>query len=50
MIKWHTQAGNITNNMKVEIDFTLTEFGATCVISVKFTDGCDLYELSRRRS
>ena len=24
-----TEAGNITNNMKVKIDFTLTEFRAT---------------------
>ena len=28
-MQWHTQAGNITTNIKVEIDFTLTELSAT---------------------
>ena len=28
-MKWHTQAGNITTNLKVKIDLTLPEFSAT---------------------
>ena len=28
-MKWQTQVGNITNNLKVKIDFTLPEFSAT---------------------
>ena len=35
-MQWHTQAGNITTNIKVEIDFTLTELSATNVVTRKF--------------
>ena len=27
--QWHTQAGNITNNIKVKVDFALIELSAT---------------------
>ena len=29
VMQWHTQSGNITNNLKVELDFTLPELRAT---------------------
>ena len=29
VIKWHTQTGSITNNLKVEIDLTLPEISLT---------------------
>ena len=29
----HTQAGNITTNLKVKIDFTLTELSATKTVT-----------------
>ena len=29
VIKWHTQAGNITTNLKVKIDFILPELSMT---------------------
>ena len=29
VMQWHTQAINITTNMKVKIDFTSPEFNAT---------------------
>ena len=29
VIQWHTQAGNITTNLKVELDFTLLTLIAT---------------------
>ena len=33
VMQWHTQAGNITTNIKVEIDFNLTELSATNVMT-----------------
>ena len=39
MIQWHTQAGNITTNIKVEIDFTLTKISATNIITWNFHVG-----------
>ena len=33
VIKWHTQAGNIATNIKVEIYFTLPEFSATKIMT-----------------
>ena len=30
-MQWHTQAGNITNNLKVELDVTLPELSAANV-------------------
>ena len=38
-MQWHTQAGNITTNIKVEIDFTLTELSATNVMTWRFHVG-----------
>ena len=32
-MQWHTQAGNINTNIKVKIDFTLTELSATNVVT-----------------
>ena len=29
VMQWHTNAGNITNILKVKLDFTLLEFSAT---------------------
>ena len=39
VMQWHTQAGNITTNIKVEIDFTLTELGVTNVMTWDFHVG-----------
>ena len=33
MIKWHTQAGNITTDLKVKIYFTLPDFNATKIVT-----------------
>ena len=33
VMQWHTQAGNITNNIKVAVDFTLPELSATNVVT-----------------
>ena len=38
-MQWHTQAGNIITNIKVEIDFTLTELSATNVMTWNFHVG-----------
>ena len=35
MIQWHTQAGNITTNLKVEVDFTLTELSVMNIVTWK---------------
>ena len=35
MIKWHTQASNITNNIKVRFYFTLLTLIATYVVTCK---------------
>ena len=32
-MQWHTQAGNITTNIKVNMDFTLTDISATNVMT-----------------
>ena len=32
-MQWHTQAGNITTNIKVEVDFTLSELIETNVVT-----------------
>ena len=34
MMKWHTQAGNITTNIKVEIDFTLPELSLKKIMAL----------------
>ena len=33
--RWNTQAGNITNNLKVKVDFTLTALSAMNVVTWK---------------
>ena len=33
VMQWHTQAVNITTNIKVKIDFTLTELSETNVVT-----------------
>ena len=33
VMKWHTQAGNITTKIKVKIDFTLTELSETNAVT-----------------
>ena len=35
-IQWHTQAGNITTNLKVKLDFTLPALSAMNVVMWKF--------------
>ena len=41
MIQWHAQACNITNNLKVEVDFTLPALSATNFVTWKFhVDEC----------
>ena len=32
-MQWHTQAGNITNNLKVKADYTLPALNATNVVT-----------------
>ena len=34
-MQWHTQAGNITTNIKFEVDFTLPALGATNFVTWK---------------
>ena len=34
-MQWHTQAGNITTNLKVKVDFTLPELSATNAVTWK---------------
>ena len=36
VMQWHTQAGNITTNPMVEVDFTLPEIRATNSVTWKF--------------
>ena len=31
-MQWHTQAGNITTNINIEVDFTLPELSVTNVV------------------
>ena len=33
VMQWHTQAGKITTNLKVNIDFTLPEISVTTIVS-----------------
>ena len=35
-MKWHNQAGSITTNLRVNIDFTSTELRATEIVTQKF--------------
>ena len=35
-MQWHTQTGNITTNLKVEVDFTLPALSAKNVVTCKF--------------
>ena len=35
LMQWHTQAGNITTNLKVKLDFTLPALIATNVLTWK---------------
>ena len=43
VMQWHTQAGNITNTIKVKVDFTLTLLSATYVVMWK----CHVDEFTR---
>ena len=45
VIQWHTQAGSITNNLKVNIDFTLPELSATEIV----TWNCHVDDLAKGR-
>ena len=43
-MRWHTQTGNITTNMKVEIYFNLPEFSTTEIIQCNcYVDDSDKY-------
>ena len=44
-MQWHTQAGNITTNLKFKIDFTLPEFSATKIV----TGECYMYDSTNSR-
>ena len=44
-MQWHTQAGNININIKVEVEFTLPELIATDVVTWK----CHVYESAKGR-
>ena len=44
-MKWHTQVGNITTNMRVKIDFTLPGFIVTKIV----TCYCHVDEFSKGR-
>ena len=44
-MKWHTQEGNITTNIKVKIYFTLPELNATKIM----TWNCHVYESAKGR-
>ena len=45
VMKWHTQAGNITTNIKVQIYFTLPALSLKNVVTWK----CCVYEWSKGR-
>ena len=36
VMQWHTQAGNITTNLKVKIDFNLPEFSLKKIVTCDF--------------
>ena len=36
MMQWHTQAGNITTNLKIKVDFALLALSAKKVVMWKF--------------
>ena len=44
-MQWHTQAGSITANLKVKIDFTSPELGATKIV----TCNCHVNDSSKGR-
>ena len=44
-MKWHTQTGNITTNMKVKIYLTLLEFSTTKIVTWE----CHMYESTKVR-
>ena len=44
-MQWHTQAGNITTDIKVKIDFTLHELSATKIV----TWNCHVDEFNKGR-
>ena len=44
-MKWHTQAGNITTNLKFEVEFTLPELRVTNVETWK----CYVYDYANGR-
>ena len=35
-MQWHTQAGKITTNTRIKIDFTLTELSGTKIVTWNF--------------
>ena len=35
VMQWHTQAGNVTNNLKIKVDFTLPMLSAMNVVTWK---------------
>ena len=45
MIQSHTQAGNITTNIKIEVDFNLPELSATNVVMWR----CHVYDSAKVR-
>ena len=48
VMQWHTQAGKITTNLKVKIDFTLTELSATKIVTWDFhmdESAKDIYDM-----
>ena len=44
--QWHTQAGKITTNSRVKIDFSLTGLGATKIV----TCNCHVYDTAKIRN
>ena len=45
MMQWHTQAGNITTNIKAEVEFKWPELSAKNVITWK----CHVYDSAKGR-
>ena len=45
VMQWHKQAGNITSNLKVEVNFTCTELNATNDVTWK----CYVYDYAKGR-
>ena len=44
-MQWNTQSGNITVNIKVEVDFTLPELSAMNAVTWK----CHMYDSAKGR-